>query len=85
MLDETKAHRPCWLVWVLERSGETTLRAVDLTAEIAERHRLALVAEERYVRVYVESSLANHLYGGLIDISAIRAGRAYVAKQRSGD
>ena len=57
----------CWLVWVLLKSGDVVLRAVDLTEGEAERHQAWLGLDTTYDRVYVERSCANHLYAGLLD------------------
>jgi hypothetical protein len=61
----------CWLVWErapdAETGGRPYLRAVDLTSEQAERHKLAVLDEARLAgrqtMVQIEQSWVNHLYG----------------------
>ena len=74
---------PVWLVWALTKSGETVLRAIDTTPKVAERHRLALVNEGNQVRVHVEETLTNHLYGEM-DERMIQHARRWV-QRRTGD
>jgi hypothetical protein len=61
----------CWLVWErapdAETGGRPYLRAVDLTEDLAKRHRIAVVNEARLkgrqTMVMIEKSQINHLYG----------------------
>ncbi len=61
---------PCWIVWGLSQKGVPILLACDLSQSVADRHRKAATADERWVRVYVEPTLANHLYAS--SLSEIR-------------
>ena len=72
---------PCWIVWGLSEHGVPMLLACDLSQAVADRHRRAVVAEGRWVRVYVENSVANHLYGG--SMSALRLNAAQVERVRA--
>jgi len=61
----------CWLVWErapdAETGGRPYLRAVDLTEDLAKRHRMAVINEARLkgrqTMVMIEKSQVNHLYG----------------------
>lgn len=61
----------CWLVWErahdAESGGRPVLRAVDMTEERAERHKLCVEDEARVkgrtTMVLIERSWVNHLYG----------------------
>jgi len=55
-----------WLVWGLLPDGSVSLLAVDLSQAVANRHRRAALATDAYVRVYIEPTRTNHLYGGSI-------------------
>ena len=82
---EEEEHKvPCWLVWGLNMDGVAVLCACDLSQGVADRHRKGLLAEsDRWIRVYVEPTVANHLYGG--SMSLIRLTVEQVQKVKARD
>lgn len=72
---------PCWIIWGLSEQGVPMLLACDLSQAVADRHRRAVVAEGRWVRVYVESTVANHLYGD--SMSTLRLNAEQIKRVRA--
>jgi hypothetical protein len=55
----------CWLVWALSaRTGEALLQAITMTRALALKYRDQLAMSDNWIRVVIEESRANHLYGG---------------------
>lgn len=52
-----------WLIWGLSAPGIPVLLACDLSQSVADRHRRALKDDPRWIRIYVEQTRTNHLYG----------------------
>jgi hypothetical protein len=63
--DRPVPHKPpCWLVWSLQTSGLTQLRAIDTSAGTAAKHAKACrYDEDRVIKAWVEQRDMNHLYG----------------------
>lgn len=58
-----EARPPCWLVWSLQTSGLTQLRAIDTSARNAAKHARACRSESGVIKAWVELRDMNHLYG----------------------
>ena len=67
MRGKVPERRPVWLVWATSTSGLTSLCAVDDEQWIADVHRRALAASERYLKVWCEKSETNHMYDMTIE------------------
>jgi len=67
LVDVTKPHIPCWLVWVTSENGLVTLMAIALTQKISDQYRDLLGKSGKYVRVKIEKTEANHLFVGSLD------------------
>lgn len=59
--------KPCWLVWVVLKSGHTALRAVCLSKGVADHYEKYIQATQQVERVMVEESRTNHLYFGMLE------------------
>lgn len=78
-IDPNAGSVPVWIVWSVMDFG-VVLSGLALTQAIAERFRTHLMQEHapRRLRVAIEASYANHLYGGSI-------GAAAAPRPRQGD
>ncbi|KKM97744.1 hypothetical protein LCGC14_1164870 [marine sediment metagenome] len=76
---------PIWLVWSLNHRSLLALNAVDTSQAVANDHRRMLLQEhdgQIYIRVWVELSEANHLFGAsLLDYPAVGNERQVTAEK----
>lgn len=79
LIDPNSESVRVWIVWSVMDSG-AALSGIALTQALAERFRTRLLQEDapRRLRVTIEASYANHLYGGSM-------GGAPPPRPRSGD
>ena len=52
-----------WLVWTMNNVGIVSLRGIFTEQRFANEYRRRLIYDDRLVRVWVEKTITNHLYG----------------------
>lgn len=63
MRRDPKNRNPCWLVWSMQTSGLTQLRAIDTNGSTALKHAKACRGENEVIRAWAEERDMDHLYG----------------------
>lgn len=62
-LGKEKKDRPhVWLIWSVSQAGLTNLRAICTTQYLANQYRKYVSGDKKAVRVWIERTLANHLF-----------------------
>jgi hypothetical protein len=68
MIDETKSHIPCWLVWSTSEKGNVTLEAISLIYSHAKYTKKVLLdGRKEIISVKIEPSECNHMFAVDLD------------------
>ena len=71
MTEQITGKIPCWLVWGLSvKDGDLHLLSVSLTYEHAKYTREMSKNKDIFIRVYIEKTETNHMYGATSILSA---------------